>query len=98
MTCRNCALPRLEYAYSRCCLATRDGSTIESDISEQASALVATLLVRVARAALVAALDADLLSRLLARAVAFLVLENCVGELALAQIVASAQRLVDVGT
>jgi hypothetical protein len=98
MTCHKCALPRSGYTYSRCCLATRDGSTIESDISEQASALVTTLLVRVAGTSLVAALDADLLGRLLVRAVAFLVLQNCVGELALAQIVASAQRLVDVGT
>jgi hypothetical protein len=76
--------------YSRCCLATGDGSAIESDISEQASALVAALLVRVARTSLVTALDADLLGRLLVRAEAFLVLQDGVGELA--------QRLVDVGT
>ena len=47
---------------------------------------------------MVTALDADLLGRLLVRAEAFLVLQDGVGELALAQIVASAQRLVDVGT
>jgi hypothetical protein len=97
MPCK-CALPRFGCTYSRCCLATGDGSAIESDISEQASALVAALLVRVARTSLVTALNADLLGRLLVRAEAFLVLQDGVGELALAQIVASAQRLVDVGT
>jgi hypothetical protein len=97
MTCK-CALPRFGYTDSRGCLATRDGSAIESDVSEQPTALVSALLVRVARASLVAALNADLLGRLLVRAEAFLVLQNCVGELALAQIVASAQRLVDIGT
>jgi len=97
MSCE-CALPRFGYTDSRGCLATRDGSAIESDVSEQASALVSALLVRVARASLVAPFYVDLLIRLLVRAVAFLVLENCVGEFALAQIVASAQRLVDVGT
>jgi hypothetical protein len=91
-------IPRHEYTDRRCCLAARDGSAIESNVSEQTGTLVAALLVRVARTSLVAALQADLLSRLVVRAVAFLVLENCVGELALAHVVASAQRLVDVGT
>jgi hypothetical protein len=91
-------LPRHEYTNSGCGLAARDGSAIKSDVSEQTGTLVAALLVRVAGASLVAALQADLLRRLFVRAVAFLVLEDCVGELALAQVVASTQRLVDVGT
>jgi hypothetical protein len=47
---------------------------------------------------LVAALYADRLRRLLVRAPAFLILQDCVGEFALAAVVTEPKRLVDVGT
>lgn len=47
---------------------------------------------------MVAVLNAELLNRLLVRAPAVLVLQDSVGEFALALVVASTQRLIDVGT
>lgn len=64
-----------EYTDRRCCLiARRDRSAVKSHVSEQIATFVATLLVRVARASLVAALYADCLGGLLVRAPAVLVL------------------------
>lgn len=77
-------------------VAAGDGSSVKRNVSVQASALVAALLVRVAGAGLVALVYADGLGRLVVRAPAFLVLEDGVGELALAVVVAEAEGLVDV--
>jgi hypothetical protein len=91
------ALSRLEYTDGRSSLASRDRSAVEGHVTEVSGTLVTAVLVRVARALLVAVVQADCVGRLLARAVAFLVLQDCVGEFALALVVASSQRLVDVG-
>jgi len=80
----------------RCCVATRDRSTVKRHVSEQIGTLVATLLVWVAGAGLVAALYADRLRWFVVRAPTFLILENGVGEFALAFVVAEAKGLVDV--
>lgn len=80
----------------RCSVAAGDGSSVKRHVSVQAGALVAALLVRVAGASLVAVLDIDHLRRLIVGAPAFLVLEDGVGELALAVVVAEAKGLVDV--
>jgi len=80
----------------RCSIAAGDGSSVKRHVSVQAGALVAALLVRVAGASLVAVLDVDRLRRLVVGAPAFLVLEDGVGEFALAVVVAEAKGLVDV--
>ena len=80
----------------RCSVAAGDWSSVKRHVSVQASALVAALLVRVAGARLVAVLDVDSLRRLVVGAPAFLVLEDGVGEFALAVVVAEAEGLVDV--
>ena len=77
-------------------VAAGDGSSVKRHVSVQAGALVATLLVRVAGASLVAVLDVDRLRRLVVGAPAFLVLEDGVGEFALAFVVAETEGLVDV--
>lgn len=82
----------------RCSVAAGDGSSVKRHVSVQAGALVATLLVRVAGASLVAVLDVDRLRRLVVGAPAFLVLEDSVGEFALAVVVAQAKGLIDVLT
>jgi hypothetical protein len=90
---------RNEYTDRRICLTTtRDRSPVKEHVSKQPGTFVATLLVRIARTALVAALYADRLRRLLVRAPAFLILQDCVGEFALAAVVTEPKRLVDVGT
>jgi hypothetical protein len=80
----------------RCSVAAGDGSSVKRNVRVQAGALVAALLIGVARAALVAVLYANRLRRLVVGAPAFLVLEDCVGEFALAVVVAEAKGLVDV--
>ena len=77
-------------------VAAGDGSTVERNVGVKASALVAALLAGVAGASLVALVYADGLGRLVVRAPALLVLEDGVGELALAVVVAEAEGLVDV--
>jgi hypothetical protein len=77
-------------------VAAGDGSSVKRHVRVQSSALVATLLVRVAGAGLVAVLYVDRLRRLVVRAPAFLPLEDGVGEFALAVVVAEAEGLVDV--
>ena len=88
---------RNEYTDRRCGVATGDRSPVKRHINKQTGTLVATLLLRVAWTILVAAVYADLLDRLLVRAPALLILQDCVGEFALAFVVASAKRLVDIG-
>jgi len=96
---RGRALPRLQHTHRRGCLATRgDRSAVKGHVTIESSTLVAAVLVRVARALLVAVLQADLVRRFFVGAPTFLVLQDRVGEFALAEVVASAQRLVDVGT
>lgn len=88
---------RNEYTNRRCGVATGDRSPVKRHVRKQTGTLVATLLLRVAWAILVAAVYADLLGRLLVRAPALLVLQDGEGEFALAFVVASAKRLVDIG-
>jgi hypothetical protein len=77
-------------------VAAGDGSTVERNVGVKASALVTALLIGVARAGLVALVYADGLRRLVVRAPAFLILQDGVGEFALALVVAEAEGLVDV--
>ena len=77
-------------------VAARDRSSVKRNVRVQAGALVAALLVGVAGADLVAVVYADCLRRLVVGAPAFLVLEDGVGEFALAFVVAEAKGLVDV--
>lgn len=81
---------------SRVCGATRDRSTVKRHVREQSGTLVATLVVWVAGARLVAIVYVDDLRRLLVRAPAVLPLKNCIGEFALALVVAETECLVNV--
>jgi hypothetical protein len=87
---------RRAYTDRRSSVAAGDGSSVERNVSVQASALVAALLVGIAGAGLAAVLYGDSLGRLVVRAPAFLVLEDGVGEFALAVVVAETKGLVDV--
>lgn len=82
--------------YRRGSVAARDGTTVKRNVRVQSSTLVAALLAGVTGADLVAVLYADGLRRLVVGAPAFLVLEDGVGEFALAFVVAEAEGLVDV--
>ena len=77
-------------------VAAGDRSSVERNVSVQAGALVAALLIRVAGAGLVAILYGVSLRRLVVGAPAFLVLKDGVGEFALALVVAETEGLVDV--
>lgn len=61
-----------------------EGSAVKRNVGVHAGTLVATLLLRVSGARLVALVEVDGLSRLLVGAPAFLILQDCVFELALA--------------
>jgi len=93
---RGTMAPAISGTNRRCSIAAGDGSSVESDVSKQPGALIATLLIRVTGARLVALVYADCLSWLVVGAPAFLVLQDCVGEFALAFLVAEAKGLVDV--